>query len=335
MREVPMFKKLVYAASVFSFVFFIGVSVTAAYAQKTIKLKLAEIHPKGYPTELGDEEFARLVKERTHGRIEITVYPGGQLGGEREEVDQVKLGTIDFARISLSPVAQFAPELNVLSLPYIYRDSVHMWKVLSGPIGQDLLKSVEKADMIGLLYFDAGARSFYNAKREIKSPADMKGLKIRVQEVKLMMDLVKALGASPTPMATADVYSALQTNVIDGAENNWPSYISFNHYEVAKFYTVDKHTCIPEILVGSRIKLKKLSASDQEIIRKAAADSVEFQKKKWAEAEKTNEEKARKAGCRITYLTQSQISEFQKAVAPIYKDYKQYAALIKKIQDVK
>ena len=305
-------------------------------AAATMELKLAEIHPKGYPTELGDEEFARLVKESSQGRINITVFPGGQLGGdEKAVVEQVQMGAIDFGRISLAPVLQFAKELSVLSLPYIYRDSAHMWKVLSGPIGEGLLKSVDKANLVGLAYYDAGARSFYNSKKDIKAVADLKGLKIRVQEAKLMMDLVKALGASPTPMATGDVYSALQTNVIDGAENNWPSYISFSHYQVAKFYTVDRHTCIPEILVGSKKKFANLSKADLDLISKAAKDAVEFQKKKWAEAEKVNEEKAKAAGCKITYPDAKTIAEFQKAVQPIYGDYKDYADLIKKIQDTK
>ncbi len=311
-------------------------NVGIAFAADTIELKLAEIHPKGYPTEQGDEEFARLVKERSQGRINITVFPGGQLGGdEKAVVEQVQMGAIDFARISLAPVLQFAKELSVLSLPYIYRDSTHMWKVLSGPIGQDLLKSVDKANLLGLAYYDAGARNFYNSKKDIKTVADLKGMKIRVQEAKLMMDLVKALGASPTPMATGDVYSALQTNVIDGAENNWPSYISFSHYQVAKFYTVDGHTCIPEILVGSKKKFVNLSKADLDLISKAAKDAVEFQKKKWAESEKVNEEKAKAAGCKITYLDAKTIAEFQKAVQPIYADYKDYADLIKKIQDIK
>ena len=311
-------------------------NVGIAFAADTIELKLAEIHPKGYPTEQGDEEFARLVKERSQGRINITVFPGGQLGGdEKAVVEQTQMGAIDFARISLAPVLQFAKELSVLSLPYIYRDSAHMWKVLSGPIGQDLLKSVDKANLVGLAYYDAGARSFYNSRKDIKTVADLKGMKIRVQEAKLMMDLVRALGASPTPMATGDVYSALQTNVIDGAENNWPSYISFSHYQVAKFYTVDKHTCIPEILVGSKKKFVNLSKADLDLISKAAKDAVEFQKKKWAESEKVNEEKAKAAGCKITYLDAKTIAEFQKAVQPIYADYKDYADLIKKIQDIK
>ena len=316
--------------------FAVVLNVGIAFAAATIELKLAEIHPKGYPTELGDEEFARLVKERSQGRINITVFPGGQLGGdEKAVVEQVQMGAIDFARISLAPVLQFAKELSVLSLPYIYRDSAHMWKVLSGPIGQDLLKSVDKANLLGLAYYDAGARSFYNSKKDIKTVADLKGMKIRVQEAKLMMDLVKALGASPTPMATGDVYSALQTNVIDGAENNWPSYISFSHYQVAKFYTVDGHTCIPEILVGSKKNFANLSKADLDLISKAAKDAVEFQKKKWAESEKVNEEKAKAAGCKITYLDAKTLAEFQKAVQPIYADYKDYADLIKKIQDTK
>ena len=324
------------AVMFFAVVVHLGAGIGITFAAGPMELKLAEIHPKGYPTELGDEEFARLVKERTNGRINVTVFPGGQLGGdEKAVVEQVQMGAIDFARISLAPVLQFAKELNVLSLPYIYRDSTHMWKVLSGPIGQDLLKSVDKANLVGLAYYDAGARSFYNSKKEIKTVADLKGMKIRVQEAKLMMDLVKALGASPTPMATGDVYSALQTNVIDGAENNWPSYISFSHYQVAKFYTVDGHSRVPEILIGSKKNFANLSKADLDIISQSAKDAVEFQKKKWAESEKVNEEKAKAAGCKITYLDAKTVAEFQKAVQPIYGDYKEYADLIKKIQDTK
>ncbi|MCX7708441.1 MAG: TRAP transporter substrate-binding protein [Clostridia bacterium] len=302
---------------------------------KQIVLRLAEIHPKGYPTELGDEEFARLVGEKTKGRIKVEVYFGAQLGQEKAVIEQVQFGAIDFARISVSPVAEFAKELNVLQLPYIYRDREHMWKVLQGPIGDDLLKSVEKAKMVGLNWYDAGARSFYNSKKEIKSVEDLKGLKIRVQESKLMMGLVKALGASPTPMPMGDVYSALQTGVIDGAENNWPSYISASHFEVAKNYTVDRHTMVPEITVASKQTMDKLSKEDQEAIRAAAKEAIEFQKAKWIEQEKKDEEKAKAAGCKITYLDDKTVAEFQKAVAPLYDDAKDFADLIKKIQETK
>jgi tripartite ATP-independent transporter DctP family solute receptor len=329
-----MVKKVVSSLLVLILMLVIGYQVPVQ-AQGKIELKLAEYWGKDYPTTLGDREFARLVEKYTNGRIHITVYDGGQLGDEKPVVEQVKMGALDFARISLAPVSQFAPELNVLTLPFIYRDTTHMWKVLSGSIGKDLLKSVEKAKMIGLCYYDAGARSFYNTKREIKSPEDMKGLKIRVQESKLMMGLVKCMGASPTPMGMGDVYSAMQTNVIDGAENNWPSYVNGSHYEVAKFYTVDRHVCIPEIIVASKITMAKLSAADVKIIEKAAAESVEFQKKKWADADKDCEAKAKAKGCKITYLTAAQSAKFQTAVQPLYADYKQYADLINKIKAVK
>ena len=311
-------------------------SLLTAQTKPQFELKLAEIHEATFPTTLGVLEFARLVKEGTGGRVHITVYDSGQLGqDEKAIVEQAQMGAIDFARISLAPVSQFAKELNVLSLPYIYRDSAHMWKVLSGPIGKKLLDAVDKSNLTGLCYYDAGARSFYNTKKDIKTVADLKGMKIRVQQAKLPMDMVKALGGSPTPMATGDVYSSLQTNVIDGAENNWPSYISFSHYEVAKYYTVDGHMRVPEILVASKVALAKLSKADQDVIAKAALASVEFQKAKWTQAEKENEAKAKAAGCKITYLDAKTLAEFQQAVLPLYADYKDYADLIKQIQDTK
>jgi tripartite ATP-independent transporter DctP family solute receptor len=308
----------------------------AADGKAQFEWKLAEVHEASYPTTLGDVEFARLVNEGTGGRVHITVYPSGQLGqDEKAVIEQTQMGALELARISLAPVTQFAKELNVLSLPYIYRDSGHMWKVLSGPVGQKLLGSLDKANLVGLCYYDAGARSFYNTKKPIKTIADLKGMKIRVQQSKMAMDMVSALGASPTPMSTGDIYSALQTNVIDGAENNWPSYISFSHYEVAPYYSVDGHTRVPEILVASKAALAKLSKADQEVVVKAAAASVEFQKAKWLSSEKENEAKAKAAGCKINTLDPKDLAEFQKAVAPLYGDYKDYADLIKQIQETK
>lgn len=302
---------------------------------KQIVLRLAEIHPKDYPTTQGDFEFARLVEEKTKGRIKVEVYFGAQLGQEKAVIEQVQFGAIDFARISVAPVAEFAKELNVLQLPFLYRDSEHMWKVLEGPIGDDLLKAVEKSKMIGLNWYDGGSRNFYNTKKEIKSVADLKGMKIRVMESKMFMELIKLLGASPTPMPFGDVYSALQTGVIDGAENNWPSYISSSHYEVAKFYSVDGHTRVPEITVASKQTMEKLSKEDQDAIRAAAKEAIKFQKEKWAAKEKEDEAKAKAAGSKITYFDANMVAEFQKAVAPMYDDYKEYADLIKKIQETK
>ncbi|MDI9482853.1 MAG: TRAP transporter substrate-binding protein [Bacillota bacterium] len=301
--------------------------------QDTIVLRLAETHAADYPTTKGDMEFARLVEERTNGRVKIEVYPGSQLGEEKAVIEQVQFGAIDFTRVSIAPLTEFADELNVLQLPYIYRSSDHMWNVLNGDIGEEMLKSIEEADFVGLCYYDPGARNFYNNKKEVKTVEDLKGMKIRVMESKMMMDLITCLGGSPTPMPFGEVYSALQTGVIDGAENNFPSYDSTSHYEVAKYYTLDGHTRVPEILIGSKMVWDKLSKEDQEIIKQAAKDSVALQRRLWAEKEKESEEKVRAAGCVITELTPEAFQGFQDAVAPLYEEYSQYSDIIQRIND--
>jgi tripartite ATP-independent transporter DctP family solute receptor len=215
------------------------------------EFKLAETHNKDYPTTRADEYFARLVKERSKGKINIKVYHSKQLGEEKAVIEQVQAGTIDFTRVSISPMANFYKPLNVLQMPYLYKNEVHMWKVLNSSIGDKLLAAVEKSGFAGLCYFSAGARSFYTREKVI-TPQDLKGLKIRVQQSALMVDMVKSFGAVAQPMPFGEVYSAIQTSVIDGAENNWPSYFSTGHYEVATCYILDEHTRVPEILVASK-----------------------------------------------------------------------------------
>lgn len=306
----------------------------AAKPAETITLRLAEVHAEGYPTTMADRELAKLVEERTNGRIKIEVYSGGQLGDEKSVVEQLQFGAIDLARVSLSPVTEFEKSLNALMLPYIYRDKEHMFKVIDGPIGDRLLGELEKNGLVGLAWYDAGARNFYNTKREVNTPEDMKGLKIRVQETKLMMDLVSSLGASPVAMAFGDVYSALQTGVIDGAENNWPSYDSTHHYEVAKFYTVDEHTRVPEPVLISKMVMDKLSAEDQAILRQAAKEAAEFERAEWAKAEETSKQKVIDAGCTITYLESN--AAFQEKVMKLYDEFgKDFKDLIDEIINTK
>ena len=225
--------------------------------------RLAETHVQDYPTTQGDYYFAELVNERTDGRIQIEVFHSSQLGEERDVIEQVQFGAIDFTRVSISPLAAFSPNLNALQMPYLYRDADHMWQVLKGEIGDEFLASLEPAGFVGLAWYDSGSRSFYNSVREITSVEDLEGLKIRVQQSELMVGLVEALGAVATPMPFGEVYSALQTGVIDGAENNWPSYYSTSHYEVAQYYTLDQHTRVPEILIASEMTMYKLSEEDQ------------------------------------------------------------------------
>lgn len=301
-----------------------------------IVLRYAENQVKDYPTTQAAQKFADLVKEKTNGRITVEVYDSGQLGDEKSVIEQLQFGGIDMSRVSLTPLSEFSNNLMALQLPYLYRDADHMWKVLDGDIGKDLLKSTEDAGIVGLSWYDAGARNFYNTQHEIKSLADMKGLKIRVQESSMMMDMVKDLGANPTPMAYGEVYSALQTNVIDGAENNWPSYESTSHYEVAKYYVVDEHSRIPEMQIISKQTMDKLSPEDQKIIRECAVESAKYERELWAEREKASEEKVKAGGAVITRLSADARAEFIKAVQPLYDQYgAQYKDLIQKIRDVK
>lgn len=303
-------------------------------SKNTITFRLAEAHPSDYPTTLADKEFARLVEERTKGRIIIKVYDSQQLGEEKSVIEQVQFGVIDFTRISLAPLSEFSPQLNVLQLPYIYRDADHMWKVLNSPIGDYFLESIEDQDFIGLGWYDAGARNFYNSVREIHALEDLKGLKFRVMESALMLDMAKALGTSVTPMPYGEVYSAIQTGVIDGAENNFPSYETSSHYEVAKYITVDEHVRVPEILIASSMILDRISEEDLEIIKQCAKDTQMFQREKWQEKEKESEEKVLEAGCIITQIEDKE--SFVKAMEPVYEKYaKDYMSIVRQIQDMK
>ncbi len=313
-------KKTLIAISVLVFVtgLVFGGGAGEEAGDEPIVLRLAETHVQDYPTTQGNYYFAELVEERTNGRITIEVYHSSQLGEERDVIEQVQFGAIDFTRVSISPLAAFSPSLDALQMPYLYRDADHMWNVLKGEIGDEFLASLEPADFVGLAWYDSGARSFYNSVREIKTVADMEGLKFRVQQSDLMVGLVEALGAVATPMPFGEVYSGLQTGVIDGAENNWPSYYSTSHYEVAQYYTLDRHTRVPEILIGSKIVMDRLSEEDQEIIRQAAKDSIDYQIEQWANFVEVSEEEIRAAGNVITELTPEAYAEFQAAMQPLY-----------------
>ena len=255
------------------------------------------------------------------------------MGDEKALIEQLQFGGVDFTRASISPLAEFEKSLNVLSLPYLYKDADQMWRVLEGDIGESFLKSVEKSGLIGLSWYDAGARNFYNSKKPITKLDDLKGLKIRVQESQLMMGMVSALGASATPMAYGEVYSGLQTGVIDGAENNWPSYESTSHYEVAKYYVLDEHSRIPEMQMISKITWDKLSPEDQAIIKECALESAKIERELWAAKENAAEAKVKEGGSEITTLEPGEKEKFQAAMASLYTQFGAgYEDLISQIQ---
>ncbi len=302
-------------------------------AQQQLVLKLGETHPPDYPTTMGDKEFAKLVTERSKGRIKVEVYPSSQLGEEKAVIEQVQLGAIAFTRVSSGPMAEFNKPMGVFSLPYIFDSNEHMWKFLNGPDGQKMLDGLSASKFIGLCYFDPGARSFYSTK-PIKELADMKGLKIRVIQNKINMELMQAIGASATPMPYGQVFSALQTGVIDGAENNFPSYLTANHYQVAKNYLVDQHQRVPEVLIMSKVVWDKLSDDDKKLIKQCAVDAVKTQRELWAKFEKEAEDKVKAAGCTVTYV--KDLKPWQEAVKPMIQNYRgEYGAVLDAIAKAK
>ena len=253
----------------------------------------AENQAEDYPTTRGAYKFAELVKERTGGRIEILVHAGGALGDEQAVVEQLQYGGIDFVRASLSSLSEFVPKMNVLQMPYLYKNSEHMWKVLDGEIGEEFMEILDGSGLTGLSWYDAGTRNFYCTNKPIRSLEDVKGMRIRVQESEMMGAMVEALGGTAVPMTYDKVYSALETGQIDGAENNWPSYESVRHYEVAPFYTVDEHTRVPEMQLMSRHTWEKLSPEDQNLIRECARDSAIYQRKLWTQRSEASQRRVR------------------------------------------
>jgi len=284
--------------------------------QKTMTLRLSTNHTEDYPTGKAVAKFAEIVKEKTNGEIVVECYYNAVLGEEKAAIEQLQYGGLDFARVSISPLAEFVDDYNGLQMPYIYRDSEHYWKVLNGDIGMGLLKSDKMLEnnMFGLCYYDGGARSFYFSKAKVRTPDDIKGLNIRVQESALMMGMVSAMGGNPTPMASGEIYSALQTGVVDGAENNLPYYLSQSHNEVAPYITLDEHTRAPDILIMSKKLKDSLTAEQLKIIEEAALESSDYQRELWAQSEKESEEKCIELGSEIIRLTPEEKQLFMESV---------------------
>ena len=282
-----------------------------------VTLKLSEVHAEGYPTPLADQEFARLVEERTDGRIKIDVYSGGALYGEETgAIEALQLGDLAFSRVSASPVSSYVPAMNAIQMPYLYKNADHMWAVLNGEIGQNMLSEVQASGsgLVGLCWYDAGARSYYTNK-PVTCVEDMKGLKIRMQNNRMMVAMTNVLGGvGVTGIGPNEVYSAITQGTIDGAENNWPTYQNMGDYEAAPYYVLDKHTMVPEILLASEAVLDDLDEADVEIIKACARETQEFEKQKWAEKEASSEQIVRAAGCTITELTPEAFAEFQDAM---------------------
>jgi len=296
----------------------------------------AEVHPPDYPTTLAVQYMGKLLAEQTKGRLGIRVYASGSLGTEKDTIEQLRIGGLDMMRINSAPLNSVVPESIVTGLPFVFRNTEHMRKVLDGPIGDDILKSMESQGLVGLAFYDSGARSFYTVKKPIKSVADMKGMKVRVQQSDLFVAMVEALGANPTPMPYGEVYTALKTGIVDAAENNWPSYESSRHFETAKYYNQSEHSLAPEVLVFSKKIWDTLPKEDQALIRKAAKDSVPHMRKLWDEREVKSRKIVEAAGTQVVPIANKQ--EFIDAMKPVYAKFAntpRLQELVKRIQETK
>lgn len=296
-------------------------------------LTYAENQPQNYPTSLGAERFAELVKERTDGKVVIQVKYAGEYGTDEEVVRQMQFGGIDFAHVSLAVVADEIPVLNVLQLPFLYEDGNHMWRVLDGEIGEELLAAFQDTELIGLSWYDAGARSFYSTK-PIYSIDDIKGLTVRVQNSQLAMDMVTLLGAKPVYYDHNDVHYAFETRKIDAAENNWPVYQYMDHYQVARYYTVVEHTRVPDVQIASRRTWEALPEKYREVIMECAEESTLYQRNLWIRNDIFARATVIDSGCEVIFLEPNQKQEFREAVVPLYETYcSEYMDLIKRIQE--
>ena len=280
--------------------------------------RAADTQTADYPTVQAVEYMSRIVADRTQGRYRIVVFHSRQLGEEKETIEQTRVGAIDLNRINAAPLSALTPEIETLGLPFLFRSNEHMWSVLHGEIGEEILASLYPHGLVGLTFYESGARSIYNSVRPIRKPEDAKGLRIRVQQSDLQKAMIKAIGAEPIALAYGQVMTGLSTGIIDGAENNWPSYVTTNHYKVARYYTLTEHTMIPEVLVMSRKAWDALTPDDQKVFREAARESSNYMNLQWRAWEERAREEARSAGNSI--IEDVDRRPFEAAMKPIYDE---------------
>jgi tripartite ATP-independent transporter DctP family solute receptor len=311
----------------------VALAVAVALPAEARVFRVADTQTADYPTVAAVVLMGRLIEERTHGRHSLKVFHSRQLGEEEETIEQTRVGAIDLNRTNIAPLGSFVPVANVLALPFLFRSVEHLHAVLDGPIGDDILASFKDYGFIGLTFYDSGARSIYTRRRAVHALADLKGLRIRVQQSELMVAMIRALGAVPIALPYGQVETALNTGLIDGAENNWPSYVTTNHFKVAPYYTLTEHTMSPEVLVMSRHAWDSLSDEDKTIFREAARESNRFMREQWSALEEQSRRKAEAAG--TTIVTDFPRQTFQQAMAPVYENVLNSPALSRLVDRIR
>jgi tripartite ATP-independent transporter DctP family solute receptor len=290
-----------------------AVAATSAFARE---FRAADTQNEDYPTVQALLYMGSMVAERSGGRHQIKVFHSRQLGEEKETLEQTRVGAIDLNRTNVALIGNMVPAMNVLAMPFLFRSIEHLQKVLDGPIGSEILDSFEPYGFVGLAFYDSGARSIYNSVRPVRSIADLKGLRLRVQQSKQMSDMIKSLGADPVELPYGQVLTGLATRLIDGAENNWPSFVTTDHYKYAGYYSLTEHTMSPEVLVMSKKAWASLSAEDQQIFRESALRSSRFMREKWRDLEERSRKQAEAAGVKI--VTDIDRKPFEAAMAGLY-----------------
>jgi len=308
--------------------------MAVALSAQARDFRSADVHPNEYPTVEAVRQMGKALKEQSKDKLGVKVFASGALGAERDTIEQLKIGGLDMMRINAAPLNNIVPETIAISMPFVFRSTEHMRRVLDGPIGDEILAAMAAQGMVGLAFYDSGARSIYTAKRPLKSLADVKGLKVRVQQSDLFVAMMEAIGANATPMPYGEVYTALKTGIVDGAENNWPSYESSRHFEAAKYYNVTEHSMVPEVLVFSKKVFDTLTPQEQALLRKTAKESVPVMRKLWDEREAKSRKVAEGSGAQV--VTVADKKPFVDAMAPVYAKFAntpKLADLVKRIQN--
>ncbi len=299
-------------------------AATALLASVTSAAQAAEwrgwnIHKPDYPNTVAMDKFAELLKEKSGGKITLKMFHSGTLGTQPDAIEQVRIGGLEIGNFNLGPIGPVAPEANVVSLPFVFRDMEHMHRALDGEAGDQISAGMAKKGLIALAWYDSGARSFYNSKKPIEKPADVSGMKVRVMNNDLYSGMIAALGGNPSPMAFSEVYQSLKTGVVDGAENNWPSYESTGHFEVAGYYSLSQHLIIPECVCINASVYDGLSDADKALVKEAARESAVLQRELWAKRAESSREKVIKAGVKFNDIPDK--AAFQEAMQPVYDKY--------------
>jgi tripartite ATP-independent transporter DctP family solute receptor len=314
-------------------ILFTGLS-SCKKTESTKVLYLGHSLPQAHPVHKGIVEFQKSLEKKSNGTLKVKIFPDAQLGSERELLELLQIGSVAATKVSAATLSNFVPEYHILGIPYLFRDNAHKFNVLEGPIGKSILEKGSKFWLRGLCYYDAGSRSFYTSERAIRTPDDLKGLKIRVMNNQMAINMVNSMGGSATPLSYSELYTAIQQGVVDGAENNPPSFVSSNHCEISKYYTLDQHSSVPDVLLIGTKYWDNLSEEEKIWVQEAADESAQAQKVFWNESVEESMKVATEAGVEVIIPEKSLFADKSKSVVEGFvKEYPEMAPIVNQIKN--